>query len=59
VLLLDEPSSGIGAAELPRLEAAVRACGVTVVLVEHNLRFVSALADRVTVLDEGRVIDAN
>jgi branched-chain amino acid transport system ATP-binding protein len=34
----------------------VRESGVTTVVVEHNLRFVRALADRVTVLDAGRAI---
>jgi branched-chain amino acid transport system ATP-binding protein len=34
----------------------LRSRGVTIVLVEHNLRLVRLLADRVTVLDAGRVI---
>ncbi len=58
-LLLDEPSAGIGEAELPRLEALLRALrdrGHALLLVEHNLRLVRALADRVTVLDGGRAI---
>jgi len=57
VLILDEPSAGLA----PRLVAAVfdtlrtvRALGVTVVLVEQNARAAVALADRATVLVEGR-----
>jgi branched-chain amino acid transport system ATP-binding protein len=57
VLILDEPSAGLA----PRLVAAlfdtlrtVRASGVTVVLVEQNARAAVALADRATVLVEGR-----
>jgi branched-chain amino acid transport system ATP-binding protein len=56
VLILDEPSAGLA----PRLVAAiiemlrtVRALGVTVVLVEQNVRAAVALADRATVLVEG------
>ena len=57
VLILDEPSAGLA----PRLVAAildmlrsVRALGVTIVLVEQNVRAAVALADRATVLVEGR-----
>jgi branched-chain amino acid transport system ATP-binding protein len=57
VLILDEPSAGLA----PRLAAVVidtlrtvRALGVTIVLVEQNVRAAVALADRATVLVEGR-----
>ena len=59
VLLLDEPAAGtgrVGAARIDELVRSLRDEGMTVVLVEHNTRLVSALADRVTVLDAGRVI---
>ena len=58
-LLLDEPSAGFGAAAEGRLTEVVsmlRACGLTIVLVEHNLRLVRGIADRVSVLDAGRLI---
>jgi ABC-type branched-subunit amino acid transport system ATPase component len=58
-LLLDEPAAGMSVAERRRLEATVRALagnGVGVLLVEHDMRLVSALADRVTVLADGRVL---
>ena len=59
LLLLDEPSAGMSRPELQRLVALIRTLrsrGVTIVLVEHNLRLVRLLADRVTVMDAGSVI---
>ncbi len=59
LLLLDEPASGLRAAEreqLSRLLAALHAGGLTMLLVEHDVAFVSRLADRVTVLEGGKVI---
>ncbi len=57
VLLLDEPSAGAGAADLDRLARILddlRARGLTVLVVEHNLGLVRAIADEVVVLDAGR-----
>jgi ABC-type branched-subunit amino acid transport system ATPase component len=60
VLLLDEPSAGLGAAEVPGLaelvRGAVAATGAGVVMVEHDLPLVWGLADRVVVLDRGAVV---
>jgi branched-chain amino acid transport system ATP-binding protein len=59
LLLLDEPASGLRAQErqaLADLLTALRAGGLTMILVEHDVAFVTRLADRVTVLDLGRVI---
>ncbi|MGP4115048.1 ABC transporter ATP-binding protein [Streptomyces sp. 4N509B] len=59
LLLLDEPASGLRAAERERLAELIedlRSEGVTMVLVEHDVGLVGRLADRVTVLDLGRVI---
>jgi branched-chain amino acid transport system ATP-binding protein/branched-chain amino acid transport system permease protein len=59
VLLLDEPSAGADRDEvdvLADLVGDLRASGFTVVLVEHNLRLVRRVADRVTVLAAGRSI---
>ena len=59
VLLLDEPSAGADRGEvdvLAELVADLRESGFTVVLVEHNLRLVRRVADRVTVLAAGRSI---
>jgi len=58
LLLLDEPTAGMGAEDVDRtveLIATVRA-GRTVVLVEHNMDVVGRLADRVTVLQAGRIL---
>jgi branched-chain amino acid transport system ATP-binding protein len=59
LLLLDEPASGLRATErrqLADLVQALRADGLTMMLVEHDVAFVTRLADRVTVLDLGQVI---
>jgi branched-chain amino acid transport system ATP-binding protein/branched-chain amino acid transport system permease protein len=59
VLLLDEPAAGAGTDDLERIAtllARLRGQGLAVLLVEHNLRLVRAAADRVTVLEAGRVI---
>jgi branched-chain amino acid transport system ATP-binding protein len=59
LLLLDEPASGLRATERQRLAElieALRGDGLTMMLVEHDVAFVTRLADRVTVLDLGRVI---
>jgi branched-chain amino acid transport system permease protein len=59
LLLLDEPSAGADRAEVDLLAELVRALrgnGLTIVLVEHNLRLVRRVADQVTVLEAGRVI---
>jgi ABC-type branched-subunit amino acid transport system ATPase component/ABC-type branched-subunit amino acid transport system permease subunit len=60
-LLLDEPAAGMSVAETARLAALLRTLagnGRAVLVVEHNVRFVAAVADRVTVLAEGRVVAA-
>ncbi|HEY4439057.1 MAG TPA: ABC transporter ATP-binding protein [Candidatus Elarobacter sp.] len=59
VLLLDEPLSGLNPdeiAEVLRLIRAARADGVAVLLVEHAVGELLAVADRVVVLDHGRKI---
>jgi branched-chain amino acid transport system ATP-binding protein len=58
LLLLDEPTAGMGLEDVDRtveLIARVRE-GRTVVLVEHNMKVVGNLADRVTVLQHGAVL---
>lgn len=59
VLLLDEPAAGLSAAEADGLGDLVRGIAaeqVGVVLVEHDMRTVMALADEITVLDAGEII---
>jgi branched-chain amino acid transport system ATP-binding protein len=59
VVLLDEPAAGLNSAEVQAVDDLIRAVrdrGITVVLIEHNMRLVMGLCDRVTVLDFGRRI---
>lgn len=59
LLLLDEPASGLREGErreLAELIEDLRAEGLTMLLIEHDVGFVARLADRVTVLDLGQVI---
>jgi branched-chain amino acid transport system permease protein len=58
-LLLDEPAAGMSALERDRLVGLLRTLagnGRAVLVVEHDMRFVAAVADTVTVLAAGRVI---
>lgn len=59
LLLLDEPAAGLNPAEVNDLMALiqqVRHEGVTVVLVEHDMKLVMSVSDRIVVLDHGRKI---
>jgi ABC-type branched-subunit amino acid transport system ATPase component len=59
LLLLDEPAAGMNPSELLELGTLIRriqANGVTVLLVEHHMRLVMTVADRITVLSAGSVI---
>src|SRR5439155_26622708 len=58
LLLLDEPLAGLAAAERERVSRLVKRISqdVPVLLVEHDIDRVFALADRVTVMNEGRVL---
>ena len=59
LLLLDEPMAGLSGPErreLARLLAQLRDSGIGIVLVEHDVDAVLALADRVAVLDDGELI---
>ena len=59
ILLLDEPAAGLNGEEVRQLSEivrSIRASGVTVVIIEHNMGLVMSLCERVTVLGTGRVI---
>jgi branched-chain amino acid transport system ATP-binding protein len=58
LLLLDEPMAGLGSTESARMVKLLQELRreVTIVLVEHDMEAVFALADRITVLVYGRVI---
>jgi branched-chain amino acid transport system permease protein len=59
LLLLDEPASGLSEEEVERLGGVITAAakaGATVVLIEHNFSFVSAISEVAHVLEFGRLI---
>jgi branched-chain amino acid transport system ATP-binding protein len=59
LLLLDEPAAGLNlkeTAELSRLIRRIQRQGVTIILVEHDMRLVMEIADRIIVLDRGQKI---
>ncbi len=60
ILLLDEPTAGMTQGEAQSLMAflrrLIREFGVTILLIEHNMRVVMEVSDRVTVLDYGEKI---
>lgn len=60
LVLLDEPMAGLAESETERIISVIRGLhdrlGLTVLFVEHNMRVVLGLAQRITVLDRGRVL---
>lgn len=57
ILFLDEPAAGLNPRETDAIAALIRqiaADGITVVLVEHDMKMVMALSDHILVLDYGR-----
>ncbi|WP_369857337.1 ABC transporter ATP-binding protein [Candidatus Thalassolituus haligoni] len=58
MLLLDEPTQGMGQEDVERTADLIRTVAVnrTILMVEHNLKVVSQLADRITVLQRGAVL---
>jgi ABC-type branched-subunit amino acid transport system ATPase component len=62
VLLLDEPASGLINSEIDELDLIIRRLvdeyHIAAILIEHRLELLSAIADRVVVLDMGEVIAA-
>jgi len=58
VLFLDEPCAGLSPSERQRIFKMVRALPreITVVLIEHDMDVALGLADRVTVMNRGRVM---
>jgi len=60
LLLLDEPTAGMGDEETYAITQLVRRlhrdANFTIVLIEHDMRVVFHLADRITVLDQGRLL---
>jgi len=60
LMLLDEPMQGMGHEDVDRVRALIKkaAANRTVLMVEHNMTVVAAIADTITVLQRGRVIAA-
>ena len=58
LLILDEPTQGLSDAEIADFITLVRTLSkqATVLLIEHNMSVVMALAHRITVLDRGRIL---
>ncbi len=59
LLLLDEPAAGMNAKEksdLVELIRRIRELGVTIFLIEHDMRLVKQISERITVLDHGEKI---
>ncbi len=59
LLALDEPAAGMNATEkesLRMLLQQIRDSGTTILLIEHDVKLVMGLCDRITVLDYGKVI---
>jgi branched-chain amino acid transport system ATP-binding protein len=57
MIFLDEPAAGLNPKETQNVDALVRKIadsGVTVVLVEHDMKMVMNLSDRILVLDYGK-----
>ncbi len=56
LLLLDEPAAGMNNAETEELDQFIRtlkADGLTVLIIEHDMKLIMSIADRITVLDYG------
>jgi branched-chain amino acid transport system ATP-binding protein len=58
LMLLDEPTQGMGHEDVDRVTALIKrvAEGRTVLMVEHNMKVVASIADRITVLARGAVL---
>jgi branched-chain amino acid transport system ATP-binding protein len=59
LLVLDEPAAGLNESETVVLQAAIRslpAQGITTVVVEHHMKLIMAVCDRIAVLTEGRLL---
>ena len=60
LLLLDEPSSGLNVEETEEMafwiEDIKKDLGVTIIMVEHDMKLVTAVSDRVLALNQGRIL---
>jgi branched-chain amino acid transport system ATP-binding protein len=61
LLCLDEPAAGLNDVETQKLSnllGAIRQLGITLLIVEHNMPLIMNLADRIVVLDAGKLVMA-
>ncbi|WP_076960037.1 ABC transporter ATP-binding protein [Teichococcus deserti] len=59
VLMLDEPAAGLGGADMARLATLLRSLrdrGAALVVIEHHMDLIMQLADRIVVLEQGRML---
>ncbi len=58
LMLLDEPTQGMGGEDVVKITALVKKVSAnrTILMVEHNLKVVATLADRITVLQRGAIL---
>jgi branched-chain amino acid transport system permease protein len=59
IIILDEPATGLSAPEVEHLAvilSRLKASGVTMIIIEHQTRFLFPLCDQITVLNAGEVI---
>lgn len=58
LMLLDEPTQGMGVEDVDKITALVKKVSAdrTILMVEHNLKVVATLADRITVLQRGAIL---
>ena len=58
LMLLDEPTQGMGAEDVDKITTLIKrfSIGRTILMVEHNLKVVASLADRITVLQRGSIL---
>ncbi|SKC99389.1 amino acid/amide ABC transporter ATP-binding protein 1, HAAT family [Burkholderia sp. YR290] len=58
LMLLDEPTQGMGHEDVDRVTALIEkvSAGRTILMVEHNMKMVSSIADTITVLQRGEIL---
>lgn len=58
LMLLDEPTQGMGHEDVDRVTQLIKkvSAGRTILMVEHNMKVISTIADRITVLQRGEVL---
>ena len=58
LILLDEPTAGMGVAEVERTAALLRTVNATtsLIVVEHDMQFIRMIAGTVTVFHQGRIL---